>query len=110
MEKLITSLESEDLDYDSVVDLYKKYVNSTYVSLLSSFPFGRELVESAEGPYLNMKNGELLSAAHGGNKETFKKKIELYFKTRYSSFSRTTIHSFVYRSTWFRYSSNIVRI
>ena len=43
MEKLITSQESEDLDYDSVVDLYKKYVNSTYVSLLSSFPLGGNL-------------------------------------------------------------------
>ncbi len=66
MDKLITSLESENLDYDSVVDLYKKYVNSTYVSLLSSFPFGRELVESAEGPYLNMKNGEKVLDMTGG--------------------------------------------
>ena len=66
MNNLIKSFESEDLEYQQVVDLYKKFVNSTYVSLLSSFPFGRALVDSSEGPYLFMKNGDKILDMTGG--------------------------------------------
>ncbi len=66
MSKLITSEDSENLDYDAVVNYYKKFVNSSYVSLLSSFPFGRELVESSKGPYLKMKNGKTVVDMTGG--------------------------------------------
>jgi putrescine aminotransferase len=66
MNNLITSEQSEELEYKIVVDYYKKFVNSSYVSLLSSFPFGRELVESSEGAYLTMKNGEKILDMTGG--------------------------------------------
>jgi len=49
MPQLISIDECEQLTARRVHDLYRKYVSRSQVSLMTSFGFGRELVERAEG-------------------------------------------------------------
>ncbi|MDW4910794.1 aminotransferase class III-fold pyridoxal phosphate-dependent enzyme [Streptomyces sp. ADMS] len=63
---LITIEDAERLDIDQVHDLYEKYVSSSQVSLMTSFGFGRELVESAEGSWIRMRDGRRILDFSGG--------------------------------------------
>jgi putrescine aminotransferase len=56
-DRLITLEQSEQLPIDRVQELYKKYVSRSQVSLITSFGFGRELVDHAEGPWIHMRDG-----------------------------------------------------
>tara|TARA_B100000780_G_C21126545_1_gene457316 strand:- start:2947 stop:4374 length:1428 start_codon:yes stop_codon:yes gene_type:complete len=64
--KLITYKESLKLNKDQVTDLYRKYINSAQVDLISSFGFGNELIDRAKGCYLYTKNGKKILDATGG--------------------------------------------
>ena len=53
---LLTVADAEALSIDKVHDLYRAHVNSSQVTLMTSFGFGRELVDHAEGAYLYMRD------------------------------------------------------
>ncbi|MFJ3932294.1 aspartate aminotransferase family protein [Streptomyces sp. NPDC090029] len=58
--------EAENLQVGEVHDLYRRYVNKSQVSLMTSFGFGRELVSSAEGAYLTLSDGRRILDMTGG--------------------------------------------
>jgi len=64
--KLISVDECERLSTKEVHDLYRRYVSRTQVSLMTSFGFGRELVERAEGPWVYMRDGTRVLDLSGG--------------------------------------------
>jgi putrescine aminotransferase len=66
MPELIGLDECERLSPRMVHDLYREYVNRSQVSLMTSFGFGRELVERAEGPWLWTRNGRRILDFTGG--------------------------------------------
>ena len=66
MAKLISVDECERLSTKEVHDLYRRYVSRTQVSLMTSFGFGRELVERAEGPWVYMRDGTRVLDLSGG--------------------------------------------
>ncbi|BCJ67370.1 aspartate aminotransferase family protein [Polymorphospora rubra] len=47
-------------------DLYRRYVSRSQVSLMTTFGFGRELVEKAEGPWVHMRDGSRVLDMSGG--------------------------------------------
>ena len=58
--------ECEGLTTKEVHDLYRRYVSRTQVSLMTSFGFGRDLVERAEGPWIHMRDGTRVLDLSGG--------------------------------------------
>ncbi len=64
--KLYTLDEVYNLNVKDVHSLYSKYINKTRVELLSVFGFGNELVESAEGVWITLKNGKKVLDFTGG--------------------------------------------
>jgi putrescine aminotransferase len=64
--KLIGIDECEQLTTKEVHDLYRRYVSRTQVSLMTSFGFGRELVEKAEGAWVHMRDGTRVLDLSGG--------------------------------------------
>ncbi|MFF8954219.1 aspartate aminotransferase family protein [Streptomyces sp. NPDC014894] len=58
--------DAEHLDIGEVHDLYRRHVNKSQVSLMTSFGFGRELVAHAEGPYLTLSDGRRVLDLTGG--------------------------------------------
>jgi putrescine aminotransferase len=66
MPELIDIEECERLSVEQVHDLYRRYVSRSQVSLMSSFGFGRELVERAEGPWVYMRDGSRVLDVSGG--------------------------------------------
>ncbi|MFE1834051.1 aspartate aminotransferase family protein [Streptomyces sviceus] len=66
MPELLTLDDAENLGIDQVHDLYGKYVSRSEVSLLRSFGFGRDLVDSAEGPWIQLRDGRRLLDFTGG--------------------------------------------
>jgi len=63
---LISLDECERLTTGEVQDLYRRYVSRTQVKLMTSFGFGRELVEYAEGPWVYMRDGTRVLDFSGG--------------------------------------------
>jgi putrescine aminotransferase len=63
---LITFEEAMNLTIDDVWDLYRKHVNPKQVELIGSFPFGRELVQSANGCWITLKSGRKILDLTGG--------------------------------------------
>jgi putrescine aminotransferase len=63
---LITIDEAEQLDIRQVQELYRRYISRSQVNLMTTFGFGRELVERAEGPYVYMRGGERVLDFSGG--------------------------------------------
>jgi putrescine aminotransferase len=66
MTSLISIDDCEQLSAMQVQDLYRRYVSRSQVSLMTSFGFGRELVERAEGPWVYMRDGTRVLDMSGG--------------------------------------------
>jgi acetylornithine/succinyldiaminopimelate/putrescine aminotransferase len=66
MSDLISVESCEELSVKDVHDLYKRYVNRSQVSLMTSFGFGRELVDHAEGAYIYLTDGRRILDFTGG--------------------------------------------
>lgn len=66
MSNLIGLRECERLTVRETHELYRRYVNASQVSLMTSFGFGRELVDRAEGAYLEQRNGRRILDLTGG--------------------------------------------
>ncbi|MPY49824.1 aspartate aminotransferase family protein [Streptomyces acidicola] len=66
MTDLISLEEAEELDVDQVHELYRTYINKSQVRLMTSFGFGRELVDHAEGAYVHTRDGRRILDFTGG--------------------------------------------
>ncbi|TBL29782.1 aspartate aminotransferase family protein [Verrucosispora sp. SN26_14.1] len=66
MPNLVSVEECERFTVREVHDLYRRYVNASQVNLMTSFGFGRELVERAEGAYLTLRDGRRVLDLTGG--------------------------------------------
>ncbi|MER7402426.1 aspartate aminotransferase family protein [Streptomyces sp. NPDC000070] len=66
MTKLLTIDDTQALTTKQVHDLYRQHVNRSQVSLMTSFGFGRELVDRAEGAYLYQRDGRRILDFTGG--------------------------------------------
>ncbi|MGX2993056.1 aspartate aminotransferase family protein [Streptomyces sp. JNUCC 64] len=58
--------EAEELTVRQVHDLYRSHVNKSQVSLMTSFGFGRELVDHAEGAWIHTRDGRRVLDFTGG--------------------------------------------
>jgi putrescine aminotransferase len=54
---LLSVAEADDLGVGQVHELYRRFGNSNQVALMTSFGFGRELVEHADGVWLHTRDG-----------------------------------------------------
>ncbi|MGV9316268.1 aspartate aminotransferase family protein [Streptomyces sp. NPDC003691] len=63
---LISLDEAEELTVRQVHDLYRSHVNRSQVSLMTSFGFGRELVDHAEGAWIHTRDGRRILDFTGG--------------------------------------------
>jgi putrescine aminotransferase len=63
---LIGLEEAEKLEVEDVHELYRTYVNRSQVRLMTSFGFGRELVDHAEGAYVHTRDGRAILDFTGG--------------------------------------------
>jgi putrescine aminotransferase len=66
MPDLINLDNCEKLTVKQVHDLYRQYVSRSQVSLMTSFGFGRELVDHAEGAWLCTRDGRRILDFTGG--------------------------------------------
>ena len=66
MKKLYSLADVENLNIQNVLDLYKKYINFSQVELISSFGFGQDLVDKAEGMFIFTKNNKKILDFTGG--------------------------------------------
>lgn len=66
MPELLTLDQAERLDIDQVHDLYGKYVSRSQVSLIGTFGFGRDLVDSAQGAWIRLRDGRRILDFTGG--------------------------------------------
>jgi|HigsolmetaAR206D_1030411.scaffolds.fasta_scaffold00995_5 putrescine aminotransferase len=66
MPKLISLEQAEQLSVKEVHDLYRRYVNRSQVNLMTSFGFGRELVDHAEGAIIHTRDGRQILDFTGG--------------------------------------------
>ncbi|MFE5872228.1 aspartate aminotransferase family protein [Streptomyces roseifaciens] len=66
MPELISLDQAEHLGIDQVHALYEKYVSRSQVSLIGSFGFGRDLVDSAEGAWITLRDGRRILDFTGG--------------------------------------------
>ena len=65
-EKLFRVEDCENLNIKEVHDLYRKHVNASRVSLLSSFGFGNDLANYSEGAYVFTKSKKKILDFTGG--------------------------------------------
>ncbi|WP_329253285.1 aminotransferase class III-fold pyridoxal phosphate-dependent enzyme [Streptomyces sp. NBC_01478] len=66
MPELLTLDQAENLGIDQIHDLYGKHVSHSQVSLIGSFGFGRDLVDSAEGAWIHLRDGRRVLDFTGG--------------------------------------------
>jgi putrescine aminotransferase len=66
MSTLLSVSDCDGLTAGQVHDLYRRYVNRSQVRLMTSFGFGRDLVEWAEGAYLHLRDGRRILDFTGG--------------------------------------------
>ncbi|MFC1522183.1 aspartate aminotransferase family protein [Elusimicrobiota bacterium] len=64
--KLLTVEDCENLDMKTVWDNYKQFVNPGQVNLISTFGFGRDLAQYAEGAWIYTKSGRKVLDFTGG--------------------------------------------
>ncbi|QDY80318.1 aspartate aminotransferase family protein [Streptomyces qinzhouensis] len=63
---LISLDEAEELTVRQVHELYRSHVNRSQVALMTSFGFGRELVDHAEGAWIHTRDGRRILDFTGG--------------------------------------------
>jgi putrescine aminotransferase len=63
---LLSVDDCDALSVRQVHDLYRRHVNRSQVRLMTSFGFGRELVDHAEGAYLYLRDGRRILDFTGG--------------------------------------------
>ncbi len=63
---LLSPQQCADLDIEKVHALYRAYVNSTQVDLMSAFGFGRTTITRAEGMYIEIADGRQILDFTGG--------------------------------------------
>jgi putrescine aminotransferase len=63
---LLSIADCEELSTKDVHSLYRRYVSRSQVSLMTSFGFGRELVDRAEGPWIHLHDGTRVLDISGG--------------------------------------------
>lgn len=63
---LLSIADAEKLSIDQVWKLYGDYISRSQVKLISSFGFGREIVDRAEGCYIYTRSGKKLLDLTGG--------------------------------------------
>jgi putrescine aminotransferase len=63
---LLSLDEAERLTVGQVHELYERFVNKSQVKLMTSFGFGRELVDRAEGAYVYTRDGRRILDFTGG--------------------------------------------
>ena len=63
---LISYIDAIELNNNQVTQLYRKYINSSQVDLISSFGFGNDEVEWAKGCYIYTKCGKKILDVSGG--------------------------------------------
>ena len=63
---LIGVEQAEELSIEAVHELYERYVSRSQVSLMTSFGFGRELVDRAEGIRITLRDGREVLDFSGG--------------------------------------------
>ncbi|MER7836892.1 aminotransferase class III-fold pyridoxal phosphate-dependent enzyme [Streptomyces sp. NPDC096040] len=66
MTKLLSIDDAQAMTAKQVHDLYRRHVNRSQVSLMTSFGFGRELVDHAEGVWLHQRDGRRILDFTGG--------------------------------------------
>ena len=66
MAHLISLEEAEKLDVEDVHELHRTYINKSQVRLMTSFGFGRDLVDHAEGAYVHTRDGRRILDFTGG--------------------------------------------
>jgi putrescine aminotransferase len=66
MSTLYTVDDCESLTTKQVHRLYRKHVNRSQVALMTSFGFGQELVERAEGAWIHQRDGRRILDFTGG--------------------------------------------
>ncbi|RGC65953.1 Putrescine aminotransferase [Micromonospora sp. MW-13] len=66
MPSLIGVNEAEQLSTRQVHELYRAHVSRSQVSLMTTFGFGRELVEHAEGVWIRLRDGRRVLDFSGG--------------------------------------------
>jgi putrescine aminotransferase len=66
MPDLISLDEADELSTGQVHHIYEQYVSRSQVSLMTSFGFGRELVERAEGVWVQLRDGRRVLDVTGG--------------------------------------------
>lgn len=64
--ELMTVDAAERLEVDEVHALYRRYVNRSQVRLMTSFGFGHELAERAEGAHIHLRDGRRVLDLTGG--------------------------------------------
>ncbi|WP_228718493.1 aspartate aminotransferase family protein [Kitasatospora acidiphila] len=64
--RLITIDQAEQLTTDQVHELYRRHVSRSQVSLIGSFGFGRDLVDHAEGCWIQLRDGRRILDFTGG--------------------------------------------
>ncbi|MFE0020219.1 aspartate aminotransferase family protein [Amycolatopsis sp. NPDC059021] len=66
MPELITVEQAERLDTTELHELYARYISKSQVSLIGTFGFGRDLVDSAEGCWIRLQDGRRVLDFTGG--------------------------------------------
>ena len=66
MKKLLSVSEAESLDIKTIKNFYSKYLNANQEKILSKFSYGSDIFVSAEGMYMNTKDGKKILDFSGG--------------------------------------------
>ena len=66
MKKLLSVSEAVSLDIKTIKNFYSKYLNANQEKILSKFSYGSDIFVSAEGMYMNTKDGKKILDFSGG--------------------------------------------
>jgi len=64
--KLYSLEEAKSLDIEKVQKLYRDFINPNQTKIFSSLPYGKEIFETAEGPFLFTSSGKKILDFTGG--------------------------------------------
>ena len=66
MKKLLSVSDAESLDIKTIKNFYSKYLNANQEKILSKFSYSNDIFVSAEGMYMNTKDGKKILGFSGG--------------------------------------------